>query len=181
MNCLPPWNEHPLAPDPDSSRQIGMTGCGAGFFTKAILEVVGNNGRVAAVDVQQPILDFFHSHVGRHSNLRVIKSDLCQTGLDSDQYDVAFIAFTLHEVKVADALQEVSRILKPGGLLIALEWGNIKPCPERNGKHVGPPEDHRLLPPTLIHQLDEAGFTNINQEELMGGCQYWVTAQSDAV
>ncbi len=153
-------------------------GCGAGFFTKALLEVVGNNGRVTAVDVQQPILDFFHNHVGQHPNLEVIKSDLCQTGLDSGQYDVAFIAFTLHEVEVANALQEVSRILKPGGLLMALEWGNIEPCPDRDGKPVGPPEDHRLLPPTLLHQLDEAGFKTINQEERLGGCQYWVVAQS---
>jgi SAM-dependent methyltransferase len=153
-------------------------GRGAGFFTKALLEVVGSNGKVTAVDVQQPILDFFHSHVGQHTNLEVKEADLCQTGLDSGQYDVAFIAFTLHEVKVADALLEVSRILKPGGLLIALEWGNIEPCPERSGKRLGPPEDHRLLPTTLLHHLEEVGFKTINQEECLGGCQYWVVAQS---
>jgi ubiquinone/menaquinone biosynthesis C-methylase UbiE len=144
-------------------------GCGAGFFTKAILEAVGKSGRVTAVDVQQPILNFFYNHVGQHPNLDAIKSDLCQTGLDSGQYDIAFIAFTLHEVKVADALQEVSRILKPGGLLMAIEWGNIEPCPERNGKHVGPPADHRLLPPTLLRLLDETGFKTVNKGERLSG------------
>jgi SAM-dependent methyltransferase len=156
-------------------------GCGAGFFSKALLEAVGNNGRVTAVDVQQPVLDVFHSHVGQRPNLEVKEADLCRTGLESGQYDVAFIAFTLHEVKVVDALLEVSRILKPGGLLIALEWGNIDPCPERDGKRVGPPEGHRLLPTTLLYQLDEAGFKAINQEERLEGCQYWVVAQSGGV
>jgi hypothetical protein len=61
---------------------------------------------------------------------------------------------------------------------MALEWGNIEQCPERGGKHVGPPAYHRLLPPILLYQLDEAGFKTINQAERMGECQYWVVAQS---
>ena len=154
-------------------------GCGAGFFTKAILETVGRDGRVAAVELQKPVLEFFHQHVEQCPNLEVIEADICQTGLESGLWDVTFIAFTLHEVKVADALQEISRILKPGGILIALEWGNIEPCPKRDGERpVGPAEDHRLLSPALLHQLDETGFTTINQEERLGGCQYWVIAQS---
>jgi SAM-dependent methyltransferase len=154
-------------------------GCGAGFFTKPLLETVGNDGKVAAVDLQKPILDFFYEYVKKPPNLEVIQADLCQTGLESDQWDVVFIAFTLHEVKVADALKEISRILRPGGLVVALEWGNIEPCPQRDGEHaVGPPEDHRLLPPTLLHQLKEAGFKTINKEDRLGGCQYWIVAQS---
>lgn len=153
-------------------------GCGPGFFTKVILKAVGQGGHVAAVDLQEPILHYFDKHVGKHPNLEVIQADLSNTGLESDQWDVVFIAFTLHEVIVAEALQEIARLLKPTGHLIALEWGNTEPCPERDaGGHVGPPQDHRLLPPTLSHQLEEAGFKINQYEDRLGGCQYWIVAQ----
>jgi SAM-dependent methyltransferase len=154
-------------------------GCGPGFFTKALLEVVTPQGDVAAVELQKPVLEFFHKHIGERPNLTTIQADLCKTGLESGQWDRVFIAFTMHEVKVADALKEIKRILKPGGRLIVLEWGASEPCPENeSGRRAGPPEDHRLLPPTLLNHLEDAGFTSINQDELLGGCQYYIVAQS---
>ncbi|MBF0357230.1 MAG: class I SAM-dependent methyltransferase [Magnetococcales bacterium] len=155
-------------------------GCGAGFFTKALLEAVTLHGEVAAVDLQKPVLEFFHKHIGERPNLTTIQADLCKTGLKSGQWDSVFIAFTMHEVKVADALQEIKRILKPGGKLLVLEWGVSDTCPENDsGKRAGPPDDHRLLHPTLLNHLQEAGFKAINRDELLGGCQYYIVAQSD--
>jgi hypothetical protein len=41
---------------------------------------------------------------------------------------------------------------------MALEWANIDLVKSVEVSIVGPTADQRLLPPTLIHQLDEAGL-----------------------
>ncbi|MEG3638839.1 class I SAM-dependent methyltransferase [Magnetococcus sp. PR-3] len=167
-------------------QQMGITpgmqlvdlGCGAGFFTPALLEGVGPEGSVMAVELQQEVLDFFRKHMGHHPNLNDHCADLVQTGLEAAQYDGVFIAFTLHEVTVADALLEIKRLLKPGGVLMALDWGKFAPCPQRpDGKKMGPPEDHRLLIDTLRGQLAEAGLVEVADGERVGGCQYWICAR----
>ncbi|ABK42982.1 Methyltransferase type 11 [Magnetococcus marinus MC-1] len=152
-------------------------GCGAGFFTPALLQTVGAEGSVTAVELQPEVLAFFRGHVGTPPNLQDCCADLTQTGLPAAHYDAVFIAFTLHEVTVAEALVEIKRLLKPGGVLVALDWGVFGPCPERaDGKKMGPPEDHRLLLDTLRGLLQAAGLVEEAAGERLGGCQYWLRA-----
>nr|CRH07303.1 Putative SAM-dependent methyltransferases. Methyltransferase type 11 [Candidatus Magnetococcus massalia] len=165
----------------ETGMQIADLGAGAGFFTKGLLQAVGETGHVAAIELQPQVLELFNKHVGTHANLESHEADLSQTPLQDGRWDAAFIAFTLHEVVVADALREIARILKPGGQLMALEWGAYEPCPDRpDGKKAGPPADHRLMPQTLTKQLDEAGFSVSRQGERLGGCQYWICATKAA-
>ena len=154
-------------------------GCGAGFFTQALLEAVGPMGRVAAVELQEPIFAFLQERLGGHPQLAMILADLLDTGLETGQWDAIFVAFTLHEVSVADALVEIRRIVRPGGLLAVLDWGHTQGCPEREpGRSVGPPEAERLMPEILRQQLVEAGWQEAAYGERLGGCHYWLTAQT---
>ncbi|MEO5335202.1 MAG: class I SAM-dependent methyltransferase [Magnetococcus sp. YQC-5] len=155
-------------------------GCGPGFFTHALLEAVGENGRVVAVELQEPIFAFLRERLGGHPRLNMIQADLLNTGLETGGWDAVFVAFTLHEVQAAAALVEIRRILRPGGLLAVLDWGHARTCPEREpGRHAGPPEEERLLPGVLRQQLVEAGWRETAYGERLGGCHYWVTAQSE--
>lgn len=152
-------------------------GCGPGFFTQALLDAVGSTGRVAAIELQGQILEVFRDQIGNRSNLEVHQTDVLATGLGMGQWDVAFVAFTLHEVDVKAALVEINRILERGGRLVVLEWGNHEVCPQRDdGQTVGPPADHRLLSAALEGYLSEAGFVTESTGLNQGGCQYWVRA-----
>ena len=160
--------------------QVVDLGCGAGFFTHALLEAVGEDGRVVAVELQEPILAVLRERLGSYPRLEVILADLLNTGLESGGWDAVFVAFTLHEVPVAAALVEIRRILRPGGVLAILDWGHARTCPEREpGRNVGPPEEERLLPEVLRRQLVEAGWRETAYGERLGGCHYWVNAQSE--
>ncbi|MEO5349918.1 MAG: methyltransferase domain-containing protein [Magnetococcus sp. YQC-3] len=153
-------------------------GCGPGFFTQALLDTVGAAGRVAAVELQEPILAFLRERLGGHPRLELILASLLASGLASGGWDAVFVAFTLHEVPVAAALVEIRRILRPGGLLAILDWGHAQSCPEREpGRRMGPPEEERLLPEVLRRQLLEAGWRETAYGERLNGCHYWVAAQ----
>lgn len=77
----------PLALVREMGIQPGMRvvdlGCGAGFFTQALLETVGEAGRVVAVELQEPILAFLRERLGGHSRLEMILANLLETGLES--------------------------------------------------------------------------------------------------
>ncbi|MBF0621219.1 MAG: class I SAM-dependent methyltransferase [Magnetococcales bacterium] len=169
---------------PGLVRQMGIKtgmhvadlGCGPGFFTQALLHAVGSQGSVVGVELQQPIIDLFNEINATADNLRIKQGDVVDTGLTESSLDAVFIAFTLHEVKVMDALAEIKRVVKPGGLLAVLDWGLHASCPEREGKKAGPPEDHRLLLEDLRRHLVEAGLSEKEQGIRMGGCQYWISA-----
>ncbi|MEO5328270.1 MAG: methyltransferase domain-containing protein [Magnetococcus sp. THC-1_WYH] len=152
-------------------------GCGPGFFTRALLEAVGSTGRVAAVELQDQVLEIFRDQIGNRPNLEIHQTDILATGLGMGQWDVAFVAFTLHEVDVKAALEEANRIIGEGGRLMVLEWGDHAVCPQRDdGQTVGPPADHRLLNAVLAGYLSEAGFITESTGQNWGGCQYWVRA-----
>ncbi|MBF0160014.1 MAG: class I SAM-dependent methyltransferase [Magnetococcales bacterium] len=153
-------------------------GCGAGFFTPALLEAVGTTGLVAALELQQPVVELLQENWGGHPGLDIIVSDLLDTGLAATEWDAVFIAFTLHEVPVKAALAEVRRILRPNGLLAILDWGHMQSCPERElGQKAGPPEEERLLPAVLRYHLVEAGWQETAYGERLGGCHYWINAR----
>lgn len=162
-----------------SGMRVVDMGCGAGFFTKALLEAVGPTGQVAAIEQQEPVFKVLQKHISDHPNLESYQADLTQTELQSDCFDAVFIAFTLHEVTVKAALTEFCRILKPNGILTILDWGVIEPCPERQpSQKIGPPKDHRLLLETLRQQLQAAGLRETATGERLGGCHYWIQATS---
>jgi SAM-dependent methyltransferase len=170
--------------DRQSGTRVVDLGCGAGFFTPALLEVVGEQGRVTAVELQQPVLDLLRDRLVPHPRLVLVQADLTATGLAAQSQDVAFVAFTLHEVDLQRALAEVRRLLRPEGYLAVTEWGEWHTCPERPAREPGglpsrsgPPADERLPVATLRQHLAEAGFHETAYGTALGGCQYWLTAR----
>ncbi|MBF0188155.1 MAG: class I SAM-dependent methyltransferase [Magnetococcales bacterium] len=180
--------EHRMVRDPltlihemgigEGMRVVDM-GCGPGFFTAPLLKAVGSKGHIAAIDTQTEMLDTLKDHVvkslgGMPDTLTIEQCDMRENSLETGSWDRVLLAFTLHEVDVPGALEEVRRLLHPEGELIALEWG-APPDPNAPVK-TGPPMDHRLLPETLITLLEEAGFLVMGQEERIACCQYWIAA-----
>jgi len=99
-------------------------GCGPGTFTIAMAKMVGDTGKVIAVDVQDEMLQRVKkraARVGLESRIITHKSMPERIGV-SDKVDFALAFYMVHEVPDAEAfLREVASLLKPKGKLLVVE------------------------------------------------------------
>jgi ubiquinone/menaquinone biosynthesis C-methylase UbiE len=99
-------------------------GCGPGTFSIAMAKMVGESGKVIAVDVQEEMLQIVRTKAaqqGLESRMVTHKSDPDRIGL-SEKVDFALAFYMVHEVPSAEAfLKEVASVLKPNGKLLIVE------------------------------------------------------------
>jgi ubiquinone/menaquinone biosynthesis C-methylase UbiE len=106
----------------------GMTvidlGCGMGIFSIAMARLVGDEGRVVAVDLQQRSLDVLTARArkaGVAHRIRTRRAEPERLGL-SEPADFALAFAVLHEVPNRRAfLAEAASFLKPKGKLLLVE------------------------------------------------------------
>jgi ubiquinone/menaquinone biosynthesis C-methylase UbiE len=101
-------------------------GCGPGYFTRAMARMVGENGRVIAVDLQEEMLEKLRERAtseGLISRIRVIRATVDSLNLPGDAHVSFALAFYLvHEVPDQGRLfAELARVLVPGGTLLVVE------------------------------------------------------------
>jgi len=104
-------------------------GCGSGYFSLAMANLVKPSGKIIALDIWQPALDAlsFRAKLEGLSNVIQTKwANLEQekgSGLENDSCDLVLVANILFEVENKNLLiQEAKRILKNNGYLVILEW-----------------------------------------------------------
>jgi len=99
-------------------------GCGPGTFSIAMAKMVGESGKVIAVDVQEEMLQIVRKKAaqqGLESRIVTHKSGPDRIGL-SEKVDFALAFYMVHEVPNAKAfLKEISSMLKPKGKLLVVE------------------------------------------------------------
>ena len=99
-------------------------GCGPGTFSLAMAKMVGESGKVIAVDVQEEMLQILREKAaqqGLESRIVTHKSDPDRIGI-SEKVDFALAFYMVHEVPDAEAfLKEIVSILKPKGKLLIVE------------------------------------------------------------
>ena len=107
----------------------GMTvadlGCGTGLFTLEMAQRVADSGKVHAVDIQTQMLEGCKARIaaaGLNHRVRFYHSGLHTLPLADKSVDVALMAAVLGQMPVRTlALDEVRRVLKPGGRLAISE------------------------------------------------------------
>jgi len=141
--------------------QAGQTvldlGCGPGFWTLPLAEIVGPQGTVWALDVSQEMLDAL---AARHppSQVRLLRGELPAIDLPDGSVDWIWSAFLFHEVEPPEQLAaEMRRVTRPGGKVAVLDW---RPDAESGD---GPPRSHRLSPAQIGEYLLAAGFQDAMQ------------------
>jgi ubiquinone/menaquinone biosynthesis C-methylase UbiE len=108
----------------DAGQTVLDVGCGPGAFSIAMAKMVGESGKVIAVDVQGEML-------------QIVREKAAQQGLDSritthksgpdgivlsEKVDFALAFYMVHEVPDAEAfLKEVASLLKPRGKMLIVE------------------------------------------------------------
>lgn len=96
-------------------------GSGAGYFALKLAPVVGNSGRVLAVDLRKLSLAFLWIRAAsrRFGNLHVIVGDENDPRLPPGAIDAVLVVNTYHELSSPDAiLERLYRALGPGGRLV---------------------------------------------------------------
>lgn len=99
-------------------------GCGMGHFTMGMAKMVGDHGRVIAVDIQEPMLERVRRrarHQGLTERLILHKGDV--EGLEMNgQVDFALAFWMVHEVPDQLAFfKAVKDLLKPDGRFLVAE------------------------------------------------------------
>lgn len=109
----------------DSGIQAGQSvlevGCGSGFFTPALSDIVGEQGFVQSVDLHPVAVEATEQKMqtlGRQ-NVRVSRADAHETDLPDASFDTIVVygvipAPVISETRLA---HEMYRLLKPGGTL----------------------------------------------------------------
>ena len=112
----------------DGLVQQGMTvmdvGCGMGYFTLGLAEIVGESGEVIGVDLQQQMLDIMLKRAARKGLDRRITPHLAESdniGVTS-QVDFVLAFWMIHEVPDPENFfRQVQQILKPCAKLLYTE------------------------------------------------------------
>jgi ubiquinone/menaquinone biosynthesis C-methylase UbiE len=99
-------------------------GCGPGFFSLGMAKWVGDEGRVIAVDLQEPMLNRVRRRArqaGLEARLQFHHGPI--EGLDyAGQIDLVLAFWMVHEVPDKPAfLQAIRRLLKPGARFLLVE------------------------------------------------------------
>ena len=167
-----------------AGQHLADLGSGPGFSALDLAPIVGDSGRVIALDKASPYLDFLNDEKRRKSlsNVETLQADLTQIEVMDRVLDGAFCRFFLAFL-VADldrVLACIHRSLKPGGMLAAMEYLTLDTticCPPVRGfdahtqawmryylNHGGDTAIGQYLP----ERLSRAGF-EITHEAHVGG------------
>ena len=119
------WLSSPVKTLIGADIQPGQTvlevGCGTGFFTIPAARMIGDQGSLVAMDVLSDYIDRVSEKVEAADlkNVRVVKRDALDTGLDTESIDTALLfgVIPFPALPLNRLLPEMHRVLKPGGTL----------------------------------------------------------------
>jgi ubiquinone/menaquinone biosynthesis C-methylase UbiE len=104
-------------------------GCGSGYFSLAMANLVKPSGKIIALDIWQPALDALGFRVKLEGLSNVIQTKWANleqekgSGLENNSCDLVLVANILFEIEDKNTLiQEAKRILKNNGYLVIIEW-----------------------------------------------------------
>ena len=94
-------------------------GCGSGSYILPLIELVGNEGKIYALDAHPIAIQMIQKIVLKKQlkNVEIIHSN-CKTGLPDNSIDVVLLYDVLHELnKPNEVLEEIHRVLISNGIL----------------------------------------------------------------
>ena len=132
---------------------IGDLGCGPGVFSLAFAKACPS-GVIYASDIEPAQLDAVRAkiHEQHVHNVVPVLASLDEPHFPPGTLDLVFIADTYHHLDQRVAyMQQLARVLKPGGRVAILEY--------KSGQlPVGPPPAHKLAAGVREKELADAGY-----------------------
>jgi demethylmenaquinone methyltransferase / 2-methoxy-6-polyprenyl-1,4-benzoquinol methylase len=168
--------------------------CGTGDLALALAPRVGPDGAVIGSDFSEPMLELARRKAAERGvgNVTFEWADALELPYDDARFDAVTVGFGVRNLADLDAgLQEMARVLRPGGRLVILEITQPRRPPLSTfyslwfdrlvpllGSLAGDREAYTYLPESvkrfpapegLAAALDSAGFARIRYTVLAGG------------
>ena len=111
-----------------SGARVGEFGCGTGHVAMACAGIVGSEGRVYAVDIQEEVLTHLRDTLERQNikNVDTIWGNIEKAGgarLRDTVLDAVILSNVLFQIEDKKGLRtEVERVLRPGGKVLVTDW-----------------------------------------------------------
>lgn len=153
---LPPANLVRLL-DLDGADTLIDFGAGTGMYTLPMAEAFPH-GTVIAVDEQDALLERLRAKLAAHppaGRVEVVLSEGGRVPLPDAVADRVLMLNVLHHIDdEPGVLDDVVRLLRPGGLLLSVEFARME-------RPVGPPNDHVLPFAEVRGLLERAGLREV--------------------
>lgn len=110
--------------DLKSGLSILDIGCGLGYMSQHLAEIVGDNGHITAIDNSENQIKAAKMRCPEHLKNRIdwIVADIYELEKLNIKFDMVYCRFVLHHIhKPRLALTQISQILKPDGIYIGIE------------------------------------------------------------
>ena len=131
--------------------RVGDLGAGSGHYALAAAHIVGNDGRVYAIDVQEDVLIHLRNTAQTRGlrNIEAVWGNFEKPGgttLKDHVLDAVILSNVLFQLDHRQsALEEIKRILKPGGKLLVADWAGPYAGLGPAEQHVVPERDAEEL------------------------------------
>ncbi len=126
-NRIRRWIQNPhkiLKPYIEERMTVLDIGCGPGFFSINMAQMVGKSGRVIAADLQEDMLQKVRNKIqgtGLEKRIILHKSEENRIGV-SEKVDFVFAFYVVHELpNQKKFFEELKSILKPEGKVLIVE------------------------------------------------------------
>jgi len=137
-----------------TGQSIADIGAGGGYFTLRFADIVGDKGKVYAIDTNSEFLQFIKSSA-KEKGLNNIVTILIENKLDLPESNLDFVFMrnvTHHIPNRVEYFRNLKRFLKSGGKIVIIEYKKGKIFSFRGlfGHHV--PKE------TIIREMEEANY-----------------------
>jgi ubiquinone/menaquinone biosynthesis C-methylase UbiE len=148
--------------------KVADIGCHEGYLTIHLAKIIGDKGRVYAVDVREDRLELLKDHLASRDieNVSVIHGDYDNPKLPKNTLDVVVIMDTYHEMEdYMTILKHVNASLKTGGKIVIIE--KLKSRIEGRSREAQV-DAHSLGSKYVKRELKKAGFDVIHENNDIG-------------
>ncbi len=145
-------------------QSIADVGSGTGAFLPALQRRIGPGGRIYAVEISPVFVEHLkqRARVEKLDSVEVVQGDALRTNLASDSVDTVLVVDTYHHFDDPGAmLEDLARILKPGGVLAIVDYDKI---PGKSRQWVL--EHIRLEKSGFIDEIRAGGFDLIEEQPI---------------
>jgi len=116
-----------LAPYVEDGMKVLDIGCAMGFFSLPLAQMIGSNGKVICVDVQEKMIKSLEKRAQKAGLADRIETRICHhnsLGLDGlkEKIDFALASAVVHEVPDAHTFfSQIYEMIKPAGTFLVVE------------------------------------------------------------
>ncbi len=166
------WDERREWQDPEAIlASVGLKpgdvfadlGCGDGFFAVPAARIVGETGRVLALDISLEPVKMLRERAEREglTNIETTIGPAEKTLICEACADFVFFGIDLHDFAYPNlVLKNAHTMLKPDGRLVDVDWKKIE-------TPFGPPLNIRFDEDKAAGLITEAGFTILETRQLL--------------